>query len=91
MLSSCHNDWVIISSYKVEDQQDDSKLWTMSVIWTTLKHGKEWVQSKEKKQNKIYLWCLHYVPDMLAGAFLCFNSLHDCVKCVLLLFAFNRD
>lgn len=89
MLSSCHNEWVIISNYKVEDQQDGSKLWTMSVLWTTLKHAREWVQSKEKK-TKVRLLCLHYAPDMLAGAFLCFNSLHNSVKCMLL-FTFNRE
>lgn len=43
-----------------------------------------------KKKTKIRLLCLHYAPDMLAGAFLCFNSLHNSVKCMLL-FTFNRE
>lgn len=64
MLSSCHNEWVIISNYKVEDQQDGSKLWTMSVLWTTLKHAREWVQSKEKKNQSPFIMfalCARYV------------------------------
>lgn len=51
--------------------------------------GKRGFRVRNKKIKSIY--CLYYMPDTLVGAFLCFNSLHNSMKWVLLLFTFNRE